>query len=105
MHPPFFITDHRSVVHTPHPVSHTRGLRRGAASVLPVTACYVSHNPFIPTYLLDDVHPDEPEHGHPRLRVVAAPTHSSLRDVIGRWLIRLGQRMILENHAGSSRRA
>lgn len=99
MHPPFFHTDHRSIVHTPHPVSHKVGRRRNVPVVLPITLSHLVENPFIPTYLAEDVQGDEPDDTRPaRLTVVPAPTHSSLRDVIGRWLIRLGQRMILENH-------
>lgn len=101
MHPPFFTIDHRTVVHTPSPVSHRVGLRRTTPVVLPVTLSHVVENPFIPTYLVADVLPDAPVESKPvRLTIVPSPTHSSLRDVIGRWLIRLGQRMILENHPG-----
>ncbi|SEV94079.1 hypothetical protein SAMN04488515_0326 [Cognatiyoonia koreensis] len=101
MHPPFFHTDHRSVVHVPHPASHTTGLRRTAPVVLPITVSHLVENPFIPTYLVEDVMQDEMPDTRPvMLRAVPAPRHKSLRDVIGRWLIRLGQRMILENHPG-----
>ena len=101
MHPPFFTTDYRSVVHTPHPVSHRTGLRRTTPVVLPVTLSHLIENPFIPAYLVEDVHPDEIHDTRPvRLTIVPAPVHSSLRDVVGRWLIRLGQRLILTNHPG-----
>jgi len=101
MHPPFFPTDHRSSVNTPHPVSHRRGLRRTTPMVLPMTLSHLAENPTIPVYLAEDVRPDEIADPRPViLRAVPAPTHNSLRDVIGRWLIRLGQRMILENHPG-----
>lgn len=101
MHPPFFPTDHRSVVHTPHPVSHHNGLRRHSPVVLPVTLSHLVENPHIPVYLVEDVYPSEVQDTRPvRLHAVPPPTHNSLRDVFGRWLIRMGQRIILQNHPG-----
>lgn len=101
MHPPFFPVDHRSVVHTPHPVSHRTGLRRTTPVVLPISLSHLVENPVIPIYLAEDIKPgDIPDQRPIRLQAVPLPTHNSLRDVIGRWLIRVGQRMILENHPG-----
>lgn len=101
MHPPFFHTDHRSVVHTPHFVSHHNGLRRTTPVALPMSVSHLVDNPHIPVYLAQDVPAVSAQTPRPViLQAVPPPTHNSLRDVFGRWLIRMGQRIIFENHPG-----
>lgn len=89
MHPPFIFTDHkvgRAPVHpTPTP-------RRGAPTRLDMRP--VSSNwPPVPL-----IAPPAPALG-PHLFIVPQPS-TRWRDIMGRWLIRLGQRMILTNRPG-----
>ncbi len=95
MHPPFFHVDHK-VDPAVHPRPARALLRRTRAARLDL-----SPNPhiFAPTPLRAGPLPPEVFAPGPiRLRVVPPP-RQSLRDRIGRFLIRTGQRMIFENHA------
>lgn len=85
MHPPFYIPD--------HPVGHDHTLvRRTTPQRLDLRPCRTD---WPPMPLVQDPAPPV----RPRLVVVPTP-RPTLRDALGRFLIRLGQRMILNNRPG-----
>lgn len=101
MHPPFIFTDHRV---GPDPYLHhgVKPPRRGQPARLDITPA-TSGWPPLPLVAPPAALPLSPT-GRPftaGLRLaVAPPPRSGLRDLIGRWLIRLGQRMIMQQRAG-----
>ena len=89
MHPPFVFTDHK-VGHAPvHPAPVPRRSQPARLDLRPVTANW----PPVPL-----MPPPGPPAG-PHLFVVPQPG-TRIRDIMGRWLIRLGQRMIMTNRPG-----
>ncbi len=96
MHPPFIVTDAR----VGRAAAHLTPPRRGAATRLTLSPATLPHRPPAPAALRAGAVVDLPPlRAVPHLRIVPPPTHR-LRDRIGRWLIRLGQRMILTHHPG-----
>ena len=105
MHPPFYIPDTRVADDVAHHHDFKRTIkRRGAGTVLRILP--MPGWPPVSPYLADFI--DEPMpplpsgrrvHTHPVLHVVPEP-RNGLRDALGRFLIRAGQRMILENRPG-----
>ena len=101
MHPPFIFTNHK-VGPNPHHISDVKHIRRGVPQRLdlrPVTTGW----PPVPLIAPAPTLPLAPS-GQPLLRgvrlQVVPPPRNNLRDIIGRWLIRAGQRMILQNRPG-----
>ena len=104
MHPPFFVVDHKIGPDIQHQSECKPVVRRGAPKAL-----ILSHSApgWPPVPLIFDA-PDVPMQGltplnqnaiaRPQLCVVP-PAQPTLRHLIGRLLIRTGQRMILENRA------
>lgn len=104
MHPPFYTPD-TFVSHDIVPGHAGRTKRRGGAPsrlrFLPVPGWPPIHPALtdqVPqaTVALPSGRPATPQ---PQLHVVPTP-RNTLRDAFGRFLIRLGQRMILENRPG-----
>ncbi|SFS20305.1 hypothetical protein SAMN05444714_2574 [Yoonia litorea] len=97
MHPPFFHVDHK--VDPPiRPAGADGILRRSHPAVLDlrVQSHLFAPVPMSAPELPEKVFADPPT--SIQLRVVPAP-RPTLRDRFGRLLIRLGQRIIFENHA------
>ncbi|WP_394178725.1 hypothetical protein [Yoonia maritima] len=105
MHPPFFIVDHKVGTDIHQPYTERPLKRRTNPEQLQMTPV-ASGWPPVPFL------PKTEEHlqlirlpsgkmiaARPRLQIVPQPQRN-LRHVVGRWLIRLGQRMILENRPG-----
>jgi len=89
MHPPFIFTDHKV---RPNTHLHPKP-KRGDYTPLnlhPTPACWP------PLPLVQVVEPQTPVD---QLRIVPVPKRT-IKDRIGRWLIRTGQRMILEHSSG-----
>lgn len=101
MHPPFIFPNHPVGPTNVSPTPEKRVLRRSKPEALRLTPAS-SDWPPLPLILPKDSHSApacEKIRPRDRLRVVPAP-RNALRDRIGRFLIRLGQRMILENRPG-----
>ncbi|PRY76015.1 hypothetical protein CLV80_110101 [Yoonia maritima] len=105
MHPPFYVVDHKVGPENHNDYSERTTKRRTQPQRLQISPVASSWPPvpFIPEV---DTNPQliRLPSGmlvaeKPRLQIVPAPQRS-LRHVIGRWLIRIGQRMILENRPG-----
>ena len=95
MHPPFFHVDHKV-----DPVIHHRSARLMPRRARPARL-ELAPDPhgFAPVPLRAALLPPVVfAPGPVRLRIVPPP-QPSLRDRIGRFLIRTGQRMIFQNHA------
>ena len=105
MHPPFYTVDHKIGPDIHHQCDHRPVKRRGAATRLLLTPATTGWPPvpFIPPWMLDDNGVRLPTGAQPmprpQLRVVPPPRRT-IRDILGRWLIRTGQRMILQNRLG-----
>lgn len=101
MHPPFFVVDHKI---GPDIYHHEASRRRGKPKSLNLS--YVATGwppvPLVHEATLTGYVP-LPSGAkillRPMLQVVPPPQRN-LRHIVGRWLIRLGQRMILENRLG-----
>ena len=95
MHPPFFHVDHK-VDPVPRPKSARLSLRRTRPARLEMT---VSAYGFAQVPMRAPPAPKVfPTVQGPIVLTVVPPPRRSLRDRIGRMLIRIGQRMIFENH-------
>ncbi len=97
MHPPFIFTDHRIGPDTFTPKPHVKRTRPTRLDLSPATGW-----PPVPLVLPSEV-PTAPS-GQPfrpgfKLYVVPPP-RATWRDIVGRFLIRIGQRMILQNRPG-----
>jgi hypothetical protein len=104
MHPPFYVVDHKIGPDVYHHTDHKPVVRRTAPARLALTAT-ASGWPPVPmaTGAFSDNGALYLPSGsmiapHPVLRTVPPPQRT-LRDFIGRLLIRTGQRMIMENRA------
>ncbi|MEJ6397620.1 hypothetical protein [Yoonia sp. 208BN28-4] len=100
MHPPFIFTDHKV---GPHPFPRPDGKPPRRNQPCPLDLTPVAGWPPVPLVAPTSTLPLSPS-GQPmvaglRLQVVPPPRRS-LRDFIGRWLIRTGQRMIMTQRAG-----
>lgn len=93
MHPPFIFTDHKVSPDIFAPSDHKQQVKRSLPERLalrPVTSAWPPL-PVVP----------EPPVPYSALRLqIVPPPRGTLRDAIGRWLIRTGQRMILKNRLG-----
>lgn len=98
MHPPFLFTDHKvgPDIYTPKPKA-----RRGSPARLDLTPA--PGWPPVPLIAPQSILPLGPS-GRPFMTgvhlAIVPPPRDTLRDMIGRWLIRTGQRMILTNGPG-----
>lgn len=105
MHPPFFTVDHKIGPDIHHESDSRPVKRRGSAKRLrlsPATAGWPPAPLVAPWLFTDDevtLPTGAPALSRPQLRVVPPPRRT-LRDAVGRWLIRMGQRMILQNRLG-----
>lgn len=103
MHPPFIFTDHKIGPDHLYPGDTPKPVKRSKPETLilrPMAEGWPPVPLVVPQHLLVQNAPS----GHPlerqfQLRVVPDP-RKTWRDTVGRWLIRLGQRMILENTPG-----
>lgn len=94
MHPPFIHTDHRIGTHYPNPKPHVRRTRPTRLDLIPVAQGWP------PLPLLDPSHlAKEAVSKDPQIFLVPSPRRA-WRDILGRFLIRLGQRMIAANGPG-----
>ena len=96
MHPPFYHVDHK-VDPISHPKSARLVLRRSQPTRLDLGAQPSG-------FALAPLRAPPPPKGFPKVHgpvrlAVVPPPRPSLRDRVGRMLIRIGQRMIFENHA------
>jgi hypothetical protein len=104
MHPPFFTVDHKIGPDIHHDGDSKPVRRRGRPEklrLMPATTGWPPV-PLLPNPL-DDLAALQVPSGssvmaQPKLRIVPPPQRT-WRDIIGRLLIRAGQRMILENRA------
>ncbi len=101
MHPPFIFTDHKVgpdpyQVRDAKPPRRNRPRRLELRADLPGWPAVPFAAPPVAWPLLAD---GQPVRMVTTLQVVPPP-RNSLRDNFGRWLIRLGQRMIMERHPG-----
>ena len=102
MHPPFIFTDHKVDPHIHHHQNGRKTVRRHAPEALKLHPATVGWPP-VPLVM-----PNEPMPLSPSGRTfvtgvtiqVVPPPRSNLRDYIGRWLIHIGQRMILRSRLG-----
>lgn len=98
MHPPFIFTDHKV---GPYPVQSRSHVRRGAPGVLPLSPA--TGWPPVPLIAPPGPLPLSPS-GVPLINgaylSVVPPPRDTLRDLLGRWMIRTGQRMILSGGRG-----
>lgn len=99
MHPPFYTVDHKIGPDITHGNSKPH-VKRGLPARLPLHPATTGWPPLplLPPHWQDHAPLISPSGNtvvlHARLRVVPQPSRR-LRDVIGRWMIRTGQRMIL----------
>jgi hypothetical protein len=102
MHPPFYVVDHKIGPDVYQHTDHRPVVRRGAPTRLALTATSAGWPPVpMSTGAFSDNGALYLPSGsmippHPVLRTVPPPQRT-LRDYIGRLLIRTGQRMIMEN--------
>ena len=95
MHPPFFHVDHK-VDPVTHPVPAKDKPRRTQPARL---AMQPTRHVFAPVPMRADPPPPVVFAPGPVRLSTVPPPQASLRDRIGRFLIRTGQRMIFQNHA------
>lgn len=95
MHPPFFHVDHKVDAFT-HPVPAKCKPRRTQPARL---AMRPTSHVFAPVPMRADPPPPVIFAPGPVRLSIVPPPQASLRDRIGRFLIRTGQRMIFQNHA------
>jgi len=102
MHPPFHVVDHKIGPDIHHSGDTKPVVRRGAPARLRLRAAVNGWPPIpVPTPALDGQHPlpsGRLPHPAPVLQI-APPARTGLRDFIGRWMIRTGQRMIMQGRA------
>ena len=91
MHPPFYIVDHKVII-TPE----RRFVRRSLPGRLEFQPATCGWPPLAVGQKPVELAPIPPK---PFVRLVPPPSGTP-RDLIGRWLIRIGQRMILKNRLG-----
>lgn len=105
MHPPFFTVDHKLGADIHHHDGRKPAKRRSLPERLRLTPGATGWPPVsLEPQALDDERVVALPTGHaatvrPKLQIVPAPRRS-LREYIGRLLIRTGQRMILSNRPG-----
>lgn len=105
MHPPFFVVDHKIGPDIHHCGDHKPVKRRILPERLRLTPSMVSWPPvaLLPPPAEDTDAITAPSGAvtvrRPQLQVVPPPRRR-LREIVGRWLIRAGQRMILQNRPG-----
>ena len=105
MHPPFFTVDHKIGPDIHHHSDNRPVKRRGAAKRLRISPATVGWPPapLVAPWLIEDgqieLPSGAPALGKPQLRIVPPPRRT-FRDMLGRWLIRVGQRLILQNRLG-----
>ena len=105
MHPPFFTVDHKIGADIRHLDGGKPVKRRNMPERLRLTPAATGWPPVsLLPHALEDTHIAQAPSGHatavrPKLQVVPPPRRT-LREVIGRLLIRTGQRMILSNRPG-----
>jgi hypothetical protein len=107
MHPPFYTVDHKIGPDIHHLSDSKPVKRRSQPEQLQLTPATIGWPPvpLLPN-ALDDLWGLQVPSGSavmipPKLRVVPPPQRT-WRDVVGRLLIRAGQRMILENRASGN---
>lgn len=102
MHPPFFIVDHKIGPDIHHFSDHKPIIRRGTPTRLDLSAVTSGWPPVPLVAMAEDLPPVLPSGsrviGFGQIYIVPPPQRT-LRQIIGRFLIRAGQRMILENRA------
>lgn len=103
MHPPFFPVDHKVGPDIRHFDERKPRRNRPQGLVLSPATTGWPPVPLLPSMMWDGHTVALPSgvtlHPNVRLTVVPLP-RNTLRDHIGRWLIRVGQRMILQNRPG-----
>lgn len=105
MHPPFFIPDTRVSLDIAHHIESKPRIRRGATGTSLQFLPFGTWPPLHPLLLdqVDDTVPalptGRPAPDRPVLHVVPLP-RPGLREALGRFLIRTGQRMIVQNRPG-----
>ncbi len=105
MHPPFFTVDHKIGADIHHHDGGKPVKRRSLPARLHLTPATTGWPPVsLAPLALEDGRVIPLPTGHaatvrPKLQIVPAPRRT-LREAIGRLLIRTGQRMILSNRAG-----
>lgn len=97
MHPPFIFTDHKIGPDSYIPKTHVKRTRPERLHLSPAPGW-----PPVPL-IAPQSHPSAPS-GNPfaagfKLQVVPPP-RTGWREIVGRFLIRVGQRMILQNRPG-----
>lgn len=104
MHPPFFVVDHKIGPDIYHRDTPRPSRRRGKPETLNLSHVATG---WPPVPLVDEAtltgYVPLPSGAKILLRPVlqvVPPPQRNLRHIVGRWLIRLGQRMILENRLG-----
>jgi hypothetical protein len=97
MHPPFFAVDHKIGPDIHHIGAYRPAVKRGRPMRLDLTPVAVGWPPapLVATFEGTSRAPDLRTH----LRIVPPPQHT-WRDWLGRLLIRIGQRLILQNRLG-----
>ena len=99
MHPPFIFTDHKVGPDTFRGRPKVRRSLPQRLILRPMTDGW----PPLPV-VFEPGPPEVSPSGQPVLTpvylTIVPPPRSGIRDTVGRWLIRLGQRMILQNHPG-----
>ena len=101
MHPPFIFTNHK-VGPDPYYNVGIKTVRRGAPARLDMSVMTTGWPPIalnVPAVTLPLSPSGQPLITGLRLQVVPQP-RNELREYVGRWLIRMGQRMILANRPG-----
>ncbi len=102
MHPPFFVVDHKIGPDTDHHSDHKPIVRRTRPERLSLDVS-ASGWPPVPLQMPAPGQPPALPSGSrvfaPAHLQVVPPPERRIRQVIGRLLIRMGQRMILENRA------
>jgi len=101
MHPPFTFPNHPVGPTRTSPMPEKRVVRRSKPEALRLIPAAPSVPP-VPLVVPTDNYPAPAENAvqpKDRLQVVPIP-RNTLRDRVGRFLIRIRQRMILDNHPG-----
>ncbi|MEO1639429.1 MAG: hypothetical protein AAFU41_09315 [Pseudomonadota bacterium] len=104
MHPPFFVVDHKIGPDIHHHSDHKPTVRRGLAARLRLLPATTGWPPVsaTPATAEDPASVTLPSGRtvpvRPVLQITPMP-RSSVKDALGRWMIRTGQRLILENRA------
>lgn len=105
MHPPFYIPDTSVSADIAHHYESKPKIRRGSKATALRFLPFGIWPPLHPALMdhVDDTTPalptGRPAPGRPALHVVPVPRRG-LREMLGRFLIRTGQRMILQNRPG-----